>query len=352
MYKSLTHINDVGEVEGKAQIGICLGNRTGGKTVGHAIHSIQQFEKYGHTTMLLARTAKQMEGGYLRKWWENKILCVNDEEGIIQNFVNSHDIAYSLKEVLVDGKPFSYCEPISMSHTVKDEGAYVKCAKLIMDECVQRGERILMLNKRYAMERIFEIWQTVARGWENAINLTNIVFIANVSDRDNWVCRDLGVNSFARDDTKFTTQKGICYEVVYNKYAADEIGGSLMGQIMKNSEVGKQYYESAQGNEFSDNKAFVVSKGLDFRKLILQLIYGVSCLGVFTEGSTLHIAKIREDSRAKKICRSVEDHREDIKFERYSEMEQSIMDMYSNGLVTFQTLESKNLFLAYCGLIN
>lgn len=353
MYRDLKHRNiETGAVEGVAQVGICFGNRTGGKTVGHAIQMIDNFNNRGETFMLLAKTDKQKSKGYLHKWWSGKIFSVEDADGKIEEFGN-RDISFTNDVMYVDGEPMCYCEAISLSHLIKDEGAYKKCSTIILDEAVQLGDSVFMQsNGRPMMVRIFEIWQTVARGWKDAVNLTNLVFIANVSNKDNWVCRDLGVGKFVRGDTKRTVQQGICYEMVMNKSAAKAVADSTMGLIMKNSEVGRVYYESAQNNMFSDNTAFVKVMKLDFGQLIVQLVLGENVIGAFNTGTGVHISKINKDNRSRKICNDVSYHAEDIDYEDYGDTQQALMKCYESGEMTFQTLESKNIFLAYCGYVN
>lgn len=353
MYRDLNHINPItGKVEGKAQLGICFGNRTGGKTVGHGIELIKRFEERGETNMLLARTQKQLEEGYLCKWWENKILNVDDDEGIISNFKRSHEIKITPRYVTVDEKPFSYCESISMSHKVKDEGAYHKCTAIIMDEAVQFGERIMYSNGRPMMVRIFEIWQTVARGWEEAVDATCLIFLANTSERDNWIFRDLGINSFVRKDTKYTVQNGIVFQMVANKIASKKVEDSFMGMVMKRSESGRIYYESAQNNEFNDNTSFVNPIGLDFNNLKLQLVCEYGNLGVFDNSGSLHIAKIHPDERSRRICNNTDYHSINTEYIPYGGWNETLKASYEKGIVTFQSLEDKNAFLYYMGYIN
>lgn len=347
-YRELRHYNyETKEVEGRAQIGICFGNRTGGKTVGHGIRAIERYFDTGETCMVLAKTAEQKKAGYLEKWWEGKILCVDDKDGVISKFKRENTIEYTKDVMMVNGCPFCYCEAISMSEKVKDEGSYKRCTTIIKDEAVQFGERTMVINGRPAMRRIFEIWQTVARGWEHALDTTVLVFIANTSERDNWVFRDLGVNSFVRNDTKFTVQKGIVVQIVSNKIVAGAVEKSVMGQIMMNSESGKEYYESAQMNEFQDNTSFISPMGLDFMKIKIQLVSRLGTLGVFETDFGYHIAKIELDDRAKAICNDISVHTEDIKFSPMSNWVMLLDEKYQAGKITFQDLEAKNQFLSY-----
>lgn len=349
--EALTHLDESGKVTGKAQIAISFGNRTAGKTVGHGINFIDLYNKMGYRACLLTRTKEDMKDGYLQKWWESKIFPVDDADGIIKRF-KKRRIDFTPEVMKVDGEDFCYCAPISMSNKVKDTYKFTKCANICMDEAVQRGERLLSLGKpaRPAMSRIFEIWQTVARGWENAVPLTHLIFIANTSERDNWIFNDLGINNFVRNDTKRTCQNGIYVEIINNKRAAKEVESSLMGQIMKNSVSGKSYYESAQNNMFLDNRAFIVTTSLNFKLCVIQLAVREFTLGVFKTDLGYHVAKITREDGILCICNTVENHTEKTQYDPSGQWEKLLSDIYADGRMTFQTQESKGLFFEYMSL--
>lgn len=349
MYEHLTHIDkQTGKLAGDAIIGCCFGNRTAGKTVGHAIKLIDLFNESGYTAALLVRTKDDMKNGYLEKWWTSKIFPADDYEGKIKEF-KKRDIQFTAEKMTVDGIDFCYCIPISMSAKMKDTFGGVRCATLLMDEAYQTGERILMLGVRArpAMARIFDIWQTVARNWENAINLTHIIFLANISERDNWIFNDLGVNTFFRPDTKRTCQKGIYVEIVNNKTAAKAVTESLMGTVMRNSISGAAQFEANQNNTFLDNKAFVVPAGLDFKNCVMQLAIREYTLGVFRTSLGMHISKIDRDSRIPCTCNDVSNHTENTEYDPANQWGQILQEIYANGQMTFQSQESKGLFFEY-----
>lgn len=336
------------EVKGDANVFICAGNRSAGKTVGVCIDMmIKNYEQHGERCMLLARTDAMIKEHYLEKWWR-KTLRVDDDEGVVQKFQEEHKIEFKLDEMLVDGEPMCFCVPISMSQKVKDLGSYDRCTHIIMDEAVQRGEASLIIEKREAMDRIFEIWETVARGWRHAQACTNLIFIMNTSERNNWLFNDLGVNNFLRHDTKKTCQGGIYVEIVENKIVRKAVDESGMAYIMQHSISGQRYYENSQHNTFSDNTAFVHSRGLDFRTLKIQFIIRTHCLGIFATKDGWHIAKIEPSEKSPKICNTATVHREDTQMIINSEWQQNLVKAYRAGKVTFQTQESKALFEEYC----
>lgn len=347
IYRDLTHLDKSGKVVGKAQMAVCNGNRKGGKTVGHAAEMLKLYEYNQERCMLLGRTINYFtKDKYMEKWW-NKSLRVDDDRGVFNWFKERHKIEFTDKAMMADGDIVCYGEAISDSKRVKDMGSYDHCTNIIMDEAIQKGERLLYIMGRSAMSRIFEIWQTAARGYDNASALSHVIFISNVSDRDNWIFNDLRINDFVRNDTKYTVHDNIIVEIVNNKAAAKEVAESGMGAIMRRSITGREYYEAAQENKFQDNTAFISPMGLDFRNLRIQLIVRGHCLGVFSAETGFHVAKIEPDDRSKKICNNPKYHTEDIMYDPFSDWSVKLRESYIMSRVTFQTLEAKSLFMEY-----
>ena len=91
MYEHLTHIDkNTGSIAGSAIIGCCFGNRTAGKTVGHAIKLIDLFNESGYTAALLVRTKDDMKNGYLEKWARQGVLMLNTVLTVRAHQANSH----------------------------------------------------------------------------------------------------------------------------------------------------------------------------------------------------------------------------------------------------------------------
>lgn len=348
MDNHLMHIEG-DNIVGDAQIGISFGNRTAGKTVGHGIRLINRFEKYSEQAVLLARTDKQKNQDYLRKWFQNKILNVEDADGIIQTFKKSHKIEYSQDEITVDKKVFLSCLAISMSHEVKDTFGGQHVTNIIMDEATQ-GEPYLIINGRPAIERITEIWQTVARGYPNAEQLTNLIFIANISNLDNWLFNDYGLHRFISTDTKQTCQGGYFIDIVNNTNASAKLHASVMGKILEGTAALSGYYNAAQNNEYRDNNAFVIKRGLDFTRLKLQFIIDEQTIGAFDDGDRIHLALIRKDHRSKKLIKNLAQMQEGDIYDD-STMSEWLKNMIAIGKITFQDIQTKGAVMRYIGLL-
>lgn len=352
VYRDLNKLTDEGKIEGQAQVAICSGNRSAGKTVGHCISALQNYERSKERFMILARNDKQLNAGYLKAWF-NKTFPLNDKDGYLEYFRQQHQIEVGKKTIKIDGDILCYCEAISMSKDVKDQGSYDTCTRIIMDEAYQEGETTLNILGRSAMKRIFEIWDTVARGFPKAKERTNLVFLSNVATRDNWIYNDLHINDFLRKDTKYTCQRGIVCEIMENKCVENEMNKTFMAEIMKNSKSGLEYYEMAHHNMFNDNEAFIKKQGLDFSKLKIQLYSRDAYLGVFYDDNIkkYHIAKIKRDERSQILCNDIKKYNNDFIYENYGSMEQTLFQSFTAGLITFQTLEAKNMFLEFCHII-
>ena len=355
IFKHLFHMDYITrEIVGDASVGICFGNRTAGKTVGVGITLMERFLMYDERCMILCRTDKEKAAGYLRKFWQ-KIFNVDDRDGVITAFQREHKIEFNQDVCAVDGKEFSYCEAISQSAKVKNTGSYNNCRWITMDEAVQKNESFLIIQGRPALERIFEIWQTVARGYTDATKLTNLIFIANIDKITNWLFTDLGLNKLIDFNTKFTAQKSIVYEMVNNENATAAITESGMGMIMQNSVSGVDYYNANVQNEYQDNKSFVMRKPLNFTHLKIQLLCENAFLGVFDINENgYHIAKINEDSRSKIITNDINCHNDNdlYIYEARGSWQESLEALYKVGHLTFNDQESKSMFLHFCSYDN
>lgn len=272
------------QVVGDAVIAIDYGSRTGGKTVGWIVTLLQDYFNYGVRFTLVARTLKQQEKGYLEKWFRKFYDITESKDPETQEMIDKLkecDVEFSNDYITIDGEILCYCVALTQSSKVKDEMQFSRSVKLIMDEAMLPNERSLMIYGRPAMARILEIFITMARGWEFAFEESSIVFISNATMSDNWIFNNLNINSFWRDDSKFTCQQGIVVNKVNNQVVNDKIADSKQGQVFMRSRAGREYMESAIGNKFSDNRSFTVNKGLDFKQLKIQLVIRGHFIGVF-----------------------------------------------------------------------
>lgn len=355
IWKNLVHYNkETGEVEGTAGVGMDFGTRSAGKTAGHIGYLLKDYIENGNRFCLVCRTKEQKNEGYIGKWFykfANIKETKDSETAELLEYLKNQEVKSDNNGIYINGDVFGYCVSLRGSDRVKDEVAFDQCRKLIMDEAIRKGERSLWIDRKSAMERIWDIFITMARGDDLALATSSIIFISNVFEYDNWIFNDFKVFDFFKQDSKFTCQRGFVINKVENKIKNKEIENSVIGNIMKQSETGSKYLNSAIRNEYSDNSAFVEKKGLNFDNLKLQLFIKGSYLGIFYDNERYHVAKIEKDERSKIITIETKSHSDDIKLEIDNDIVKMVKRQYILGKATFQTQDAKDLFLDFIGFL-
>lgn len=366
VFKHLKRENyETGEIEGDANIAIIFSNRGGGKTVNVGIELLKRWEQYRERCMVLCRTQSQQREGYIRAFW-HKVLKVDDDDGYLNSFRQLHEIDMSNNAVLkIDGDVFCYCEGISGSERVRNTGSYDNCRNIVIDEVISFNEGARD-NGQTPLQRIWTIWETVARGYKQATDVTNMIMMANISRYNNWLIQDLNLTDFIDEKTKFTCQRGIVYEKFINTYSQSKLANSTMGLIMENSRSGQQYFAANQKNEYTDTFSVVVKMNLDFNKLLYQFsirdrTFGLFALargsGEFDEngrwipGPEMHIAKI--DKVPGKVCfatdvTSVNVSQGETMAGMY-ELIKMLQNSIKRGTVSFQTYEARDAVYKLAG---
>lgn len=365
VFKHLKKENyETGEIEGDANIAIIFSNRGGGKTVNVGIELLKRWEQYRERCMVLCRTQSQQREGYIRAFW-HKVFKVDDDEGYLNSFRQIHEIDMSNNAFLkIDGDVFCYCEGISGSEKVRNTGSYDNCRNIVIDEVISFNEGARD-NGQTPLQRIWTIWETVARGYKNATDVTNMIMMANISRYNNWLIQDLALTDFIDEKTKFTCQRGIVYEKFINTYSQSKLANSTMGLIMEHSRSGQQYFAANQKNEYTDTFSTVVKLALNFDNLLYQFSIRDRTFGLFQitysslhyeEGKwvrspDMHIAKI--DKVPGKVCfatdvTSVNVSQGETMAGMY-ELIKMLQNMIKRGTVSFQTYEARDAVYKLAG---
>lgn len=366
VFKHLKKENyETGEIEGDANIAIIFSNRGGGKTVNVGIELLKRWEQYRERCMVLCRTQSQQREGYIRAFW-HKVLKVDDDEGYLNSFRQLHEIDMSNNAVLkIDGDVFCYCEGISGSEKVRNTGSYDNCRWIVIDEVISFNEGARD-NGQTPLQRIWTIWETVARGYKQATDATNMIMMANISRYNNWLIQDLNLTDFIDEKTKFTCQRGIVYEKFINTYSQSKLANSTMGLIMENSRSGQQYFAANQKNEYTDTYSTVVKMNLDFNKLTYQFSIRDRTFGIFSLAYAggyynaqneyvptpdMHIAKI--DKVPGKVCFATDVTSINISqgetMAGVYELIKLLQHQIKRGTVSFQTYEARDAVYKLAG---
>lgn len=271
IWKNTCHSNEItGKAEGECAFGFAVGNRRAGKSVGIGIFAIADFLLFGYENVLIRRylddfkKKKAMENFWMKSWnyfQEFPNIVKSDVKlqeiyplDLVENFNwDGHEMTFSENHAYIDGKCFSYPCALNKYNDFKNEN-FKNIHKLIYDEFItEDGSR---LDKE--VFALYNVLDTAARGRDNALNTTAVIFISNSITNVNDFYIELGIDKELRADTKrlYRPDKGYVLECVMNNAAADEMNTSKIAKVMQGS-IGQQYLGYSQGNEVKDDESFV-----------------------------------------------------------------------------------------------
>lgn len=362
LWKKTCHMNEVtGEAEGDCAFGFAVGNRRAGKSVGIGIFAIADFLLYGYQTVLVRRykddfkKKKAMENFWQKSWpyiKEFPDIVKGDVKlqemyplELVQNFNwEEHTIDFKDDHCFVDGKPFSFPCALNKFNDFKNE-VFTNIHKLIYDEFVtEDGSR--MDKEVFAL---YNVLDTAARGRENALSTTSVIFISNSITNVNDFYTELGIDRELRADTKrlYRPERGYVLEKIMNKVAADEMTSSPIAKAMQGA-VGQQYLGYSQSNEIKDDESFVERMTGEYR-YILNFRYDstVYALKYYIDSGYYYFTDDGIDSTRETIALQREDHTLDtilittVLRQRLS----AAKAFYGIGYMRFNSMRAKTVFL-------
>lgn len=283
LWKKTCHFNEVtGEAEGDCAFGFAVGNRRAGKSVGIGIFALADFLLYGYQTVLIRRykddfqKKKAMENFWQKSWpylKEFPEIVKGDVKlqemyplDLVMNFDwEGHKLEFKENHAFIDDHLFSSPCALSKFNDFKNEN-FSNVHKLIYDEFITEDNQKLK-NEVFAL---YNVLDTAARGRDDALNTTAVIFIANSITNVSDMYVELGIDRELRSDTKrlYRPEKGYVLEKIMNKAVAEEFKNSAVGRVMSNGLVGQQYTGYAQSNEVKDDEGFVMRLDGDMRYIV------------------------------------------------------------------------------------
>lgn len=261
IWKNKIHKNEeTGEYEGNAAICVIEGNRLGGKSVGVGIYALEDYFKYGYRCCFVTRYKDDMEDSKilpLESFWKKCWRFINSDKVRVPD-IEEHELTFKGHYAYIDGKLF--CYPASLSVSGKTKTAdFDNVRTIIFDEYVSEDNRELPEE----VTCIYRLYDTVARGREDALETTAMIFISNCITKASTLKEELGISREVRKDTKRLDrgkEKGWIYEKVFNQAVSEDYNKSPIAKAQKCGEIGRAYSGYAQNNEFRDNEDFVQPK--------------------------------------------------------------------------------------------
>lgn len=261
IWKNKIHMNEeTGEYEGSAAICVIEGNRLGGKSVGVGIYALEDYFKYGYRCCFVTRYKDDMEDSKilpLESFWKKCWRFLNSDKERVPN-LKSHTLSFKGHYAYIDGKLF--CYPASLSVSGKTKTAdFDNVHTIIFDEYISEDNRELPEE----VTCIYRLYDTIARGRDDALKTTSMIFISNCITKASTLKDEIGITREVRKDTKRLNrgeEKGWIYEKVFNKAVSEEYNKSPIAKVQQCGEIGRAYSGYAQNNEFRDNDDFVQVK--------------------------------------------------------------------------------------------
>lgn len=267
-----------GGMGGSCALNFCIGNRKAGKSVGVGLLSLADYFCYGYKTVLLRRYMRNFEDRKrpaMENFWE-KSWCFLDElpEKIrkspilhalypdeVLNSVDwnpqNHELRFEAHTAFIDNEIFSYPVAINLFNDYKNSN-FVNVHTIIYDEFItEDGSRL-----PGEVSAVYNLYDTIARGRDDALQTTSIIFISNAITLNSPFLVELGIDREMRRDTKrlYRPDASFCVEMVNNEVAADKMITSPIGRAMASGEAGRAYLGYSQSNTLKDNRDFIGPK--------------------------------------------------------------------------------------------
>lgn len=266
IWKNKLHKNETtGEYEGSCVFNFIEGNRRAGKSVGVGIYSLNDYFDYGYKCVLLRRFLKDFENSSkpaMENFWTKSWNFCEKAAG--------HELTFEGHSAYIDGDLFCYPVAINLFNDYKNSN-FDNVHTIIYDEYMtEQGTRL-----KGEVSAVYNLYDTIARGRDDALETTSVIFISNVVTAVNDFHLELGIDREIRKDTKriFRPEKGYCLEIVKNETVAESISKSPIGRLMASGAAGRDYLGYSQDNVFKDNNAFVGKVNLKGSVYLYNLIH-------------------------------------------------------------------------------
>lgn len=263
---------------GDCALCFCIGNRKAGKSVGIGLFALLDFFCYEYKTALIKRYMRNFEDkkrpameNFWAKCWNyldelpeivtrSPLLSALYPPDVMRRVdFNStkHELTFEAHTAFIDGNILSYPVALNLFNDYKNSN-FENVHTIIYDEFISEDGNVLPGE----VSAFYNIYDTIARGRENALNTTAGIFISNAITLNSPFFVELGIDREIRKDTKrlYRPNSAYYFEIVNNEIAANEMLKSPIARAMKTGEAGRAYLGYSQSNAFKDNKDFIGEK--------------------------------------------------------------------------------------------
>lgn len=267
-----------GGMGGSCALNFCIGNRKAGKSVGVGLLALADYFCYGYKTVLLRRYMRNFEDRKrpaMENFWEKswgfldeipekirkspilRALYPDEVLNRVDWKPQNHELRFEAHTAFIDNELFSYPVAINLFNDYKNSN-FINVHTIIYDEFISEdGSRL-----PGEVSAVYNLYDTIARGRDDALQTTSIIFISNAITLNSPFLVELGIDREMRRDTKrlYRPDASFCVEMVNNEIAADKMISSPIGRAMASGEAGRAYLGYSQSNTLKDNRDFIGPK--------------------------------------------------------------------------------------------
>ena len=353
IWKNTIHKNETtGQYEGTAPVAVIEGNRFGGKSVGVGIYALMDYFNYGYRSCFVTRYKTDIEDQKIlpfESFWKKSWRFLNSDAIRVPD-LDKHVLSFKGHYAFVDGMLFAYPASLSVSGKTKTAD-FENVHTIIFDEYI--SEDNMELQDEFTS--IFRLYDTIARGRDDALLTTKMIFISNCITKASTLKEKLGMTKEIRLDSKRINrgaEKGWIYEQVFNKAVSENYMKSPIARTLMNCDEGQQYLGYAQSNEFKDNEAFVQfkpPKGNFVRMCYITYQGGVYSIKYYNKVKKFYFCdEENSNGSAPNFALTRDDHTSNTMLVLTPEMRNNLSQYkihFGEGKMLFNSLKSKSVFM-------
>lgn len=319
----------------KPEIYISTTNRNAGKTTFFNRYLINRFIKYKEKFVLVYRYDYELDD-CANKFFE----CVKEL------FFHNHEMKSMLvskgvyAELFFDGKLCGYAVSLNKSEAIKKCSHRLSTVKrMLFDEFQSENGRYLSKE----VSRLLSIHTSLARGGGEQVRYLPLYMLSNTVSIVNPYFLSMGISKILRESTKYLRGDGFVLEQGYYKEVADMQKESGFNRAF----ASEKYVAYASENVYlNDNQAFIERpKGRS--RYVSTISYDKQySIRYYIEEGIYYMSDSVDTTNKTKLSFNSGSHNIDFILATASSPYAKILKQYfEQGLLRFQNLECKNVFL-------
>lgn len=314
---------------------LTIGNRNSGKTTFYHKLLFDDFLDKSRQFLLITRYSNELKGCALNFFDSIQDLFFSEYSVKVENICDGLFKCLHAFKGDIDLGVCGFVVSLSGSDKVKKFSSTFRYVyNAYMDEFQSEDGTYLpdeISNLQSIIQSVFRLRKGRCFMASNAVSLLSPIFSA------------FGIDKRLKSDTKFMRGVGWVLEVNYNPEAAEHTINSAWGKAFKNTSYSK--YSSSV--DFKDNKSFIIGRLNDTYKHILTIVNDDKYYGLeyYPKRGFFYISDSGDKNDSQIVATSISQHTENSLLPNSLRIKMQMREAFDNGLVRFQSLNSKDAFL-------